>query len=119
AQCELPHASLPWGSRDGGICVALGLSLAYAIHRKGRPVSIRWALEPLFGDRVKGWLGDVIDTIAVLGTVFGIATSLGLGVQQISAGLVLLRVRETAGNTLSVILVVRLTLLANASADRR
>src|SRR5690625_7655586 len=99
---------LHWGLHAWGIYVVLGLSLAYAIHRKGRPVSIRWALEPLFGDRVKGWLGDVIDTIAVLGTVFGIATSLGLVVQQISAGLAHVVVLECAGNTLRVLLDVLL-----------
>lgn len=115
AQAAMSQTFLHWGLHAWGIYVVLGLSLAYAIHRKGRPVSIRWALEPLFGDRVKGWLGDVIDTIAVLGTVFGIATSLGLGVQQISAGLVHLGVLESAGNTLMIILIVIITLLATAS----
>lgn len=115
AQAAMSQTFLHWGLHAWGIYVVLGLSLAYAIHRKGRPVSIRWALEPLFGDRVKGWLGNVIDTIAVLGTVFGIATSLGLGVQQISAGLVHLGVLESAGNALMVILIVVITLLATAS----
>lgn len=115
AESAMSQTFLHWGLHAWGIYVVLGLALAYAIHRKGRPVSIRWALEPLFGDRVKGWLGNVIDTIAVLGTVFGIATSLGLGVQQISAGLVHLGVLDSAGNTLMVILIVIITALATLS----
>ena len=69
------------------IYVVIGLALAYAIHRRGRPVSIRWTLEPLLGRRVRGGLGNLIDVIALVGTIFGVATSLGLGVLQISAGL--------------------------------
>lgn len=75
-----------WGLHAWSIYVVVGLALAYAVHRRGRPLSIRWALEPVLGDRVKGWLGDVIDITAVVGTIFGIATSLGLGVLQINAG---------------------------------
>src|SRR5690606_18361348 len=75
-----------WGLHPWAVYAVIGLALAFAIHRRGRPVSIRWALEPLFGERVKGWVGDVIDVVAIFGTVFGVATSLGLGVQQISAG---------------------------------
>lgn len=101
-----------WGLHPWSIYAVIGLALAYAIHRRGRPVSIRWALEPLFGDRVKGWLGDAIDVLAIFGTVFGVATSLGLGVQQISAGMVAMGVVDTADNTLLVILIVIITFLA-------
>src|SRR5699024_2019269 len=76
-----------WGLHPWAIYGVIGLSLAYAVHRRGRPVSIRWALEPLIGERVKGWIGDVIDILAIVGTLFGVATSLGLGVQQIASGL--------------------------------
>lgn len=115
AEAAMAQTFLHWGLHAWGIYVVVGLALAYAIHRKGRPVSIRWALEPLFGDRVKGWVGDVIDTIAVVGTVFGIATSLGLGVQQITAGLVNLGVFDSASDTLMVVLIVIITILATAS----
>lgn len=116
AKQAMTQTFLHWGLHAWGIYVVLGLALAYAIHRKGRPVSIRWALEPLLGeDRVKGWLGNVIDTIAVLGTVFGVATSLGLGVQQISAGLVHLGFIGSASNTLLVILIVVITAVATGS----
>lgn len=76
-----------WGLHPWAIYAVIGLALAYVIHRRGRPVSIRWAFEPLLGaQRVKGWMGDVIDVLAIFGTIFGIATSLGLGVQQIATG---------------------------------
>src|SRR5690606_25619412 len=87
AQAAMTQTFLHWGFHAWAIYAVVGLSVAYAIHRKGRPVSIRWALEPLLGDRVKGGLGNAIDVIAIVGTLFGVATSLGLGVQQISSGL--------------------------------
>ncbi|NDL59776.1 BCCT family transporter [Phytoactinopolyspora sp. XMNu-373] len=107
---------LHWGFHAWAIYVVVGLALAYAIHRKGRPVSIRWALEPLLGaERVKGWLGDLIDTVAVIGTVFGVATSLGLGVSQIGAGLVSMGVVDESTNTVMVILIVIITAIATVS----
>nr|BFF07683.1 BCCT family transporter [Brevibacterium otitidis] len=104
-----------WGLHPWSIYAVIGLALAYAIHRRGRPVSIRWALEPLFGDRVRGWVGDVIDVIAVCGTVFGIATSLGLGVQQISSGLAEIGVISDFDETFLVILITCITFLATLS----
>ncbi|OIH98330.1 choline transporter [Curtobacterium sp. MCBA15_001] len=87
AQQAMTQTFLHWGLHAWAIYVVLGLALAYAIHRRGRPVSIRWALEPLLGSRVEGGWGNVIDVIALIGTLFGVATSLGLGVIQIGAGL--------------------------------
>lgn len=87
AQAALSQTYLHWGVQAWSIYVIVGLSLAYAIHRRKRPISIRWALEPLLGDRVRGGWGNAIDAIALVGTLFGVATSLGLGVLQISAGL--------------------------------
>lgn len=87
AQQALTQTFLHWGLHAWAIYVVLGLALAYAIHRRGRPVSIRWALEPLLGNRVRGGWGNLIDVLALVGTVFGVATSLGLGVIQIGAGL--------------------------------
>lgn len=87
AQHALSQTFLHWGVHAWSIYVVIGLALAYAIHRRGRPVSIRWTLEPLLGKRVRGGLGNLIDVIALVGTIFGVATSLGLGVLQISAGL--------------------------------
>ena len=94
AQAAMGQTYVHWGIHAWAIYVVAGLALAYAIHRKGRPVSIRWALEPLLGDRVKGAWGNVIDVVAIIGTVFGVATSLGLGVLQVAHGLGYLGVVE-------------------------
>ncbi|WP_263120503.1 BCCT family transporter [Cellulomonas sp. RIT-PI-Y] len=114
AQAAMTQTYLHWGVNAWAIYVVVGLGLAYTIHRKGRPVSIRWALEPLLGDRVRGRLGDVVDVTAVVGTVFGVATSLGLGVLQIAAGL------EHAGIArasigLQVVLIIVVTAAATLS----
>ncbi len=87
AQHALTQTYLHWGVHAWAVYVVVGLALAYAVHRRGRPVSIRWVLEPLLGKRVRGGWGNAIDIVALVGTVFGVATSLGLGVLQISAGL--------------------------------
>ncbi|WP_141930270.1 BCCT family transporter [Microbacterium sp. SLBN-146] len=87
AQAALSQTYLHWGVQAWSIYVVVGLGLAYAIHRRKRPISIRWALEPLLGKRVRGGWGNAIDVVALVGTLFGVATSLGLGVLQISAGL--------------------------------
>ena len=88
AQRALTQTYLHWGLHAWAIYVVVGVSIAYAVHRKGRPISIRWTLEPLLGTRrVAGGWGNVVDIVALVGTLFGVATSLGLGVLQISAGL--------------------------------
>ncbi|GAC58154.1 putative BCCT family transporter [Gordonia hirsuta DSM 44140 = NBRC 16056] len=105
-----------WGLHPWAIYAVIGLALAYAIHRRGRPVSIRWAIEPLLGDRVKGWAGDIIDILAVLGTIFGVATSLGLGVQQIAAGMDAIGlVGDPSSRWLLIVLIVGITFLATMS----
>lgn len=115
AAAAMSQTFLHWGFHAWAIYAVVGLSLAYAIHRKGRPVSIRWALEPLLGDRVRGRLGDAIDVIAIVGTLFGVATSLGLGVKQIAAGLRHLGVVGEVNNTLLVVLIVIITMIATVS----
>ncbi|MGV0110978.1 BCCT family transporter [Arthrobacter sp. CP30] len=86
-QQAITQTFLHWGLHAWSIYVVVGLSIAYAVHRRGRPISIRWTLEPLLGDHVKGGWGHAIDVVALVGTLFGVATSLGLGVLQISSGL--------------------------------
>lgn len=76
-----------WGLHAWSIYAVVGLVLAYFSFRHGLPLSIRSALYPLIGDKIYGKIGHSVDTIAVLGTVFGVATSLGLGVLQVNAGL--------------------------------
>ncbi|WP_214370887.1 BCCT family transporter [Pseudonocardia sp. H11422] len=112
AQQSLVQTFLHWGLHPWAIYVIVGLAIAYAIHRRDRPVSIRWALQPLLGDRVKGWLGDAIDVAAIVGTLFGVATSLGLGVLQIASGLSFLDLISDPGNLTYSILIGAITALA-------
>jgi choline/glycine/proline betaine transport protein len=106
AQSAISQTYLHWGVHAWAIYVVVGLALAYAIHRRGRPISIRWALEPLLGRRVRGGWGNVIDVVALVGTVFGVATSLGLGVLQISAGLESAGIAEATLVTQIVVIAV-------------
>ena len=76
-----------WGLHPWAIYAVVGLSLAFATYNQGLPLTIRSAFHPIFGDAVWGWLGHVIDVLAVFATIFGLATSLGLGAQQANAGL--------------------------------
>ncbi|MET9859022.1 BCCT family transporter [Streptomyces smyrnaeus] len=106
---------LHWGIHPWAIYIVVGLAVAYAVHRKGRPVSIRWALEPILGKRIKGYWGDAIDVIAVVGTIFGVATSLGFGVIQISSGLESQGWVTNPDKSLQVTLIIGITLLATVS----
>ncbi len=114
AQAAMNRTFLHWGLHAWAIYVVVGLSIAYAVHRRGRPVSIRWALEPVLGDRVHGWLGNVVDVIAIVGTIFGVATSLGFGVAQVAGGLEFLGIAEDT-TPLQVGLIFGVTALATLS----
>lgn len=114
AQQALTQTFLHWGLHAWAIYVVVGLALAYAIHRRSRPVSIRWALEPLLGGRVVGGWGNLIDVLALIGTLFGVATSLGLGVLQIGSGLEYTGIAEnTRGLQIGLIVVVSLIAIAS------
>nr|WP_304363654.1 BCCT family transporter [Jiella sp. LLJ827] len=76
-----------WGLHGWGIYCIVALSLAYFHYRQGLPLSIRSVLYPLIGERIYGPWGHAVDILAVFGTMFGVVTSLGLGVMQISSGL--------------------------------
>ncbi|MBQ1157649.1 BCCT family transporter [Streptomyces sp. A73] len=106
---------LHWGIHPWAIYIVVSLAVAYAVHRKGRPVSIRWALEPILGKRIKGCWGDAIDVIAIVGTIFGVATSLGFGVIQISSGLESQGWVTNPDKSLQVTLIIGITLLATVS----
>ncbi|MEM7120946.1 MAG: BCCT family transporter, partial [Pseudomonadota bacterium] len=73
-----------WGLHGWALYVLVGLSLAYFSYRKGLPLSLRAALYPVLKHRVYGPWGHVVDLIGVFGTIFGLATSLGLGVAPIA-----------------------------------
>jgi|TARA_B110000240_G_C13503162_1_gene454825 choline/glycine/proline betaine transport protein len=76
-----------WGLHAWAIYAVVGLILAYFSFRLNLPLTLRSALYPMIGDRIYGWAGHTVDIFAVVSTVFGIATSLGLGAAQINSGL--------------------------------
>ncbi|MGB3602272.1 choline BCCT transporter BetT [Gordonia sp. (in: high G+C Gram-positive bacteria)] len=76
-----------YGLMGWGLYALIGMALAYFSYRYNQPLSLRSALQPIFGDRVKGLLGDTVDIAALLGAIFGLATSLGIGVAQLNVGL--------------------------------
>lgn len=86
AREALPLTFFHWGLHAWAVYIVVGLSLAYFAFRRGLPLTIRSALFPLIGDRIHGPIGHAVDIFAVLGTMFGVATSLGLGVLQVNAG---------------------------------
>lgn len=114
AQESLIQTYLHWGLHPWAIYAIIGLAIAYAVHRKGRPISIRWALEPVLGRHVRGWLGDLIDIIAIVGTLFGVATSLGLGALQIAAGIGWISDLDP-GAFIQVALILAITMVATLS----
>ncbi|MGO4453467.1 BCCT family transporter [Arthrobacter sp. RAF14] len=110
AQEAIATTFLHWGFQPWAIYVVVGLALAHAIHRRGRPLAVRWALEPLFGEKaMRGGWGNTIDVVALVGTVFGVATSLGLGVTQISAGLKSLGVIAPDNHWIEYVIIVVVT----------
>ncbi len=76
-----------WGLHAWAVYAIVGLILAFFSYRHGLPLTLRSALYPLIGERIYGPIGHAVDIFAIIGTVFGIATSLGLGVAQINSGL--------------------------------
>ncbi len=105
-----------WGTVAWAMYAIVGLSLAYFSFRKGLPLSMRSALYPLIGNRIYGPIGHTVDILAVFGTIFGIATTLGLGVEQISSGLISLGLLAEKSQTVTVISIVLITLIATLSA---
>lgn len=78
---------LHWGLSGWGVYTLVGMSLAFFSYRYGLPLTVRSALYSVFGNRIYGPLGHTVDIAAILGTVFGVATSLGIGIIQLSFGL--------------------------------
>ena len=106
-----------WGLHPWAIYAVVALALALFSYNKGLPLSIRSAFYPIFGERVWGWTGHVIDTLAVFATLFGLATSLGLGAQQANAGLEhVYGIPNTI--TVQVILIIAITGIALVSVLR-
>ncbi len=106
-----------WGLHPWAIYAVVALALALFTFNKGLPLTIRSAFYPIFGERIWGWTGHVIDTLAVFATLFGLATSLGFGAQQANAGLE--HIYGIPSNiTVQVILITVITLVALISVLR-
>ncbi|GAA0581812.1 BCCT family transporter [Halomonas salifodinae] len=103
-----------WGLHPWGIYAVVALALALFSYNKGLPLTMRSIFYPILGERVWGWPGHVIDILAVFATLFGLATSLGLGASQASAGLgYLFGVPDT--NATMVLLIMGITIVALGS----
>ncbi|UUP18726.1 BCCT family transporter [Nitratireductor thuwali] len=103
-----------WGLHPWAIYALVALALSLASYNKGLPLSIRSAFYPVFGESIRGWVGHVIDIMAVFATLFGLATSLGFGASQALAGLnELYGVPDT--DTMKVLLILGITAIALVS----
>jgi len=110
-----------WGVHAWAIYIIIAASLAYFSYRHDLPLSIRSALYPLIGRHMYGTAGNIVDILAVFGTLFGLATSLGLGIMQINAGLERLGVLSiSTTNQVGLILVITIaaTISAATGLDR-
>lgn len=103
-----------WGLHPWAIYAVVALSLAIFSYNKGLPLTVRSIFYPILGERIWGWPGHIIDILAVFATLFGLATSLGIGAQQAASGLnYLFGIPE--GNTTLVLLIVGITAVALVS----
>lgn len=108
---------LHWGLHPWAIYALVGLGLAFFGFSEGLPLSIRNIFYPLLGDRIYGPLGNVIDILATVSCLYGVATSLGLGVQQVNAGLAhLFGIPQTPW--VQVVLIAGITAIATWSVVR-
>jgi len=107
AEAALPITFFHWGIHAWAIYVLMALSIAYFSFRRKLPLALRSCFYPLLGERIYGWPGHLIDITAVFGTLFGLATSLGLGAMQVSAGLNhLFDVPHTTRTQLTLIVII-------------
>ena len=104
-----------WGFHGWAVYVIIGLCLAYFGFRKKLPLTLRSALYPIIGDRIYGPIGHGVDLLAVFGTVFGVATSLGLGVTQMATGMNVLFGLDP-GIATQIVLIVVISIVATISA---
>ena len=113
----LAATSYHWALHPWAIYAVVALALALFSYNKGLPLTIRSAFYPLLGDRVWGWWGHIIDTLAVFATLFGLATSLGFGAKQANAGLdYIYGIPQSV--TVQVILIIAITGVALISVLR-
>ncbi|MHB8074356.1 glycine betaine uptake BCCT transporter [Desulfosporosinus fructosivorans] len=116
AQIAMRYTFFHWGLHPWSVFAVVGLSMAYFQFRKGLPALVSSTLYPLIGEKgVNGWIGKLVDILAVFATIFGVATSLGLGAMQIATGLNYAYGLPT-GMTTTVIIIIVITALFITSA---
>jgi choline/glycine/proline betaine transport protein len=116
---EAAHEAVVWTMFHYGVAgwamyALLGMAMGYFAYRWGTPLSIRAALYPLLGKRVRGGLGDTIDIITLVGTVFGVATAMGIGVVLLNVGFAIMFGLEQ-GLALQIALVIVAVVLTIAA----
>ncbi len=114
AQASMVTTYLHWGLHPWGIYAIVGLGLAFFAYNRGLPLTIRSVFYPLIGNKIYGFWGNAIDVLSVLATLMGLATSLGLGVAQVNAGLHFL-FDVSISTTVQVMLIAGITGLATIS----
>lgn len=114
AKNALNISYLHWGFHGWAIYALMGLAIAFFTYNRGLPLGIRWILYPWLGDSLKGPMGHLIDVMAVVATMFGLATTLGLGIKHINSGMHYLFDLENSTD-LQVILIIIITLGATVS----
>ncbi|THB73390.1 MAG: BCCT family transporter [Desulfobacteraceae bacterium] len=107
ARAAMGATMFHWGLHPWAIYAVTALALAFFTFNKGLPLTIRSTFFPLLKDKAWGWPGHIIDTISVLATIFGLATSLGFGAQQAASGLnFLFGIESTIGLQVTIITCV-------------
>ena len=109
-----------WGLHPWAVYALVGLGLAFFSFNRGLPLTFRSIFWPVLGERIYGWPGHVIDLLSVFATLFGLSTSLGLGVAQVNQGLnvvagSLFGAGVPVGTVPQVVLIGGITLIATAS----
>jgi betaine/carnitine transporter, BCCT family len=117
AKMALGATMFHWGLHPWAIYGVVGLSLAFFAYNKGLPLSVRSIFYPLLGDRAWGWAGHIVDILAVLATLFGLATSLGMGAQQAASGINHVFGTE-GGMGMQIIVIIGVTSIAVFSVVR-
>ena len=115
AKQAMQIAFFHWGFHIWAIYGLVGLVLSYFAFRHGLPLSMRSALYPLVGDRIYGPIGHAVDVFAILGTLFGVATTLGLSVAQINAGINYLWPQIPVATWVQITAIALITAMALAS----
>lgn len=106
-----------YGITGWGMYALMGIALGYFAYNRKKPLTVRSSLYPIFGKRTDGWLGDIVDAAAILGTIFGVAATLGIGVVQLNVGLeILTGVSQGLGTQTALVLLAILVSILSASS---